>query len=384
MAGRKNVSKTQRRKRKLILLIVEIVIVLILVLGIYAYHKLDLINNTQLDRSKVQTNDFDLSQLETFEGYTTIAMFGLDNRTQGVYTTGNSDVIMILNINNDTREVKMISVYRDTYLNTAGADESPAFRKANAAYAYGGPEQAITMLNRNLDLDIDNYVAFDFSAVANAIDILGGVDIEITSKQELKYLNKYIRHTNNILNTNSSKISSTGVHTLDGVQAVAYSRIRYTAGGDYKRAQRQRIVFSEMVKKAKKANLKQLNALVNDIFPKIQTDLGRNDIISMITAMIGYDMGDSSGFPFDKNTITLGSKGSVVVPCDLESNVKDLHKLLFEEDDYLPSSTVEEYNTIIINDTGFTSESAEKDSFSEKDNFNGSEEENSNTGEGNS
>lgn len=359
----------RRRKRKLIVFIIEIVILLMLAAAIFVYHKLDLIDNTKLDRSKVATNELDEEQQQVYEGFTTIALFGLDNRSKGKLSNGNSDVIMIMNINNDTKEVSMTSVYRDTYLNTASAEEEPSFRKANSAYANGGAEQAITMLNRNLDLDIDNYVSFDFSAVANAIDILGGVEIEITSNLELKYLNEYIDHTNKILNKKSKSVSSTGVHKLDGVQAVAYSRIRYTKGNDYKRAQRQRYVFSEMVKKAKKANLKQLNSLINEIFPQIQTDLERNEIINMVAVMIKYDMGDSSGFPIDKHSCDLGSKGSIVAPCDLESNVVKLHKAMYGEEDYKPSSTVKEYSSKIINDTGFTADDAVKDDFSEKDDF---------------
>lgn len=373
MAGKRKVTKRQRRKRKLIVFIIEIMILAILIAGVYIYHKLDLIDNVEVDRTKVGTAEVSETAQKVFEGYTTIALFGLDNRKQGVYTTGNSDVIMIMNINNDTKEVNMVSVYRDTYLNVAAADEEPKYRKANAAYAYGGPEQAMTMLNRNLDIDVDNYVSFDFSAVAEAIDILGGVEIEIESDAELKYLNDYIKHTNGILDTNSKTIDSVGKHTLDGVQAVAYSRIRYTSGGDYKRAYRQRLVFSQMVKKAKKANLKQLNSLVNEIFPKIQTDLGRNDIITMVSAMIGYDMAESSGFPFERKTKDLGSKGSVVVPCTLESNVKELHELLFGGEDYKPSSQVEKYSESIANETGYTEDDAENDKFNEKDDFDGTE-----------
>ena len=373
MAGKRKVSKRQRRKRKLILFIIEVIVLVLLAAAVIVYHKLDLIQSAAVDKSKIKTNDVSAQAQKVFEGYTTIAMFGLDNRTQGVYERGNSDVIMLLNINNDTKEVNMVSVYRDTYLNVAAADEDTKFRKANSAYAYGGPEQAITMLNRNLDLEIDNYVAFDFSAVAEAIDILGGVDIEIEDEAELEQLNKYITHTNGILDTDAKRIKSVGEHKLDGVQAVAYSRIRYTKGDDYKRAERQRRVFSQMVKKAKKANLMQLNSLVNTIFPKIESDLERNDMITMITAMIGYDMADSCGFPFERNSISLGSIGSVVVPCDLTTNVIELHKLLFGTADYEPTSTIKEYSSTIINNTGMTSESGINDQFSKKDDFDGSD-----------
>ena len=369
MAGRKKISKRQRRKRKLILFIVEIAILVLLAIVLFIYNKFNLIQNDTLDKSKVKKNEVTEETQATFEGYTTIALFGLDNRTSGVYTTGNSDVIMVMNINNDTKEVSMVSVYRDTYLNVAAADEDATFRKANAAYARGGPEQAITMLNRNLDLDIDNYVAFDFMAVADAIDILGGVDIEIESEAELGYLNDYISDTSNTLGRKTARISGTGMQTLDGVQAVAYARIRYTAGGDYKRAERQRRVLSEMIKKAKKASASQLLELIDAVFPKIQTDLTQKDMVSMATAMIGYDMANSGGFPYDRTTDTPSkSVGSVVIPCDLESNVKQLHKQLFGTEDYEPSATVMEYNDFLINQ-GYTKEDAEADQFSDQDDF---------------
>ncbi len=373
MAGRKKISRRQRRKRKLIIFVIEIIILILLAIVLFFYNKLDLIETDTLDKSKVKVNEVSEETQATFQGYTTIALFGLDNREQGVYTTGNSDLIMIMNINNDTKEVSMVSVYRDTYLNVAAADEDERFRKANAAYAAGGPEQAVTMLNRNLDLEVDNYVSFDFSAVADAIDILGGVDIEIESEAELGYLNDYILANNDILGTDSPTLNTVGTHTLDGVQAVAYARIRYTKGGDYKRAERQRRVLNEMIKKAKKANLVQLNELVDTIFPKIKTDLAKKDIVSMMTAMIGYDMANSGGFPYDRTTTTPSkSVGNVVVPCTLENNVIELHRQLFATESYEPSYTVKEYSEFIINNTGLTEEDAAVDQFNDGDDFTGS------------
>lgn len=243
MAKGKKISKKQRRKRKLILFIVEIIILIIVAGALYVYSKLNLFNRKELDQSKVGKNEVSKETQQTFEGNTTIALFGLDNRDQGVYDTGNSDVIMVMNINNDTKEVSLVSVYRDTYLNIAGEGEEEKFRKANAAYSAGGAEQAVTMLNRNLDLDIDNYVAFDFKSVAEAIDILGGVEIDIESQAEMDYLNDYISYTSEYVGGSDEMIDHLGKQTLNGVQAVSYARIRYTAGGDFKRAERQRRVL---------------------------------------------------------------------------------------------------------------------------------------------
>ena len=385
MARGKKVSKRQRRKRKLILFIVEIIILIIVAGALYVYSKLNLLNKKELDQSKVGKNEVSKETEQTFEGNTTIALFGLDNREQGVYDTGNSDVIMIMNINNDTKEVSLVSVYRDTYLNIAGEGEEEKFRKANAAYAAGGAEQAVTMLNRNLDLDIDNYVAFDFKSVAEAIDILGGVEIDIESQAEMDYLNDYISYTSEYVGGSDETVDHLGKQTLNGVQAVSYARIRYTTGGDFKRAERQRRVLNELIKKAKSASLTELNELVNTIFPEVSTDLTQKDIISTMPVMLKYDMANSGGFPYDKTTDTPSKKiGSIVIPCDLESNVIQLHKQLFGTEDYQPSEKVQSYNDTIIDVTGKTTKDSETDQFSDQDDFfgNGIQQNTNDSGDG--
>ncbi len=378
---KKNAAK--RKKRKLILFIIELAILAVVLVALYFYQKLNLLDTSyQVDESQIQVNDVEEDTLATFEGYTTIAVFGLDNRTQGVYSSGNSDVIIILNINNDTKEMSMVSVYRDTYLNVAAVDEDDKFRKCNSAYAYGGVEQAITMLNRNLDLDIDNYLCVDFGAVAEAINILGGVEIDIESEEELYWLNAYMDDTNRNLGTDEDYVSGTGTQTLTGVQAVAYSRIRYTSGNDYKRAERQRRVISQMFEKAKSANLSQINELIDTVFPDIQTDLSKKDILTMATAFLNYDLSSSGGFPYYKTTMTISSTtGDVVVPLDLESNVIALHEQLFGTEDYTPSSTVQEYSDYIIDMTGLDADDAVEDSFTDSDDFTGSGDTDSNDSE---
>ncbi|MCD8155941.1 MAG: LCP family protein, partial [Clostridiales bacterium] len=208
-----------------------------------------------------------------------------------------------------------------------------------------------------------------------AIDILGGVEIEIESSEELDYLNKYIIVTNQTLGTSASTISSTGTHTLNGVQAVAYSRIRYTVGYDYKRAERQRRVITAMLTQAKSASLSQLNELVDTMFPDIQTDLSKKTMISMVTSMLSYDLSSSGGFPYYKTTCTPSSSiGSVVVPCDLATNVTLLHEQLFGTEDYTPSSTVQSYSDYIISATGLDEDDAIVDDFTDADDFTGTSE----------
>lgn len=363
MARRKRTTATRkRRKRKLILFIVEIIILLLLFGGIFIASKFNLMEREEFDKVKVENQDLDEDTKELLNEYTDIALFGLDNRSVNNYDYGNSDVIIVVSINNSTKEINMVSVYRDTYLDIAEMGSEPKFRKANSAYANGGVDRAIGMLNKNLDLDIDDYLVFDFASVADAIDILGGIEVEITDA-EVKYMQKYIAHTNGILGTNSPLIYESGTQTLDGVQAVAYSRIRYTAGGDFKRAQRQRVVIAAALEKAKSSDLMTLNKLVDTVFPEIRTSMSSGTMISMMMSLLSYDMGESYGFPFDRATMDHPSKGDIVVPCTLESNVIELHEILYDKADYVPSQTVQSYSDWMINDTGKTEKSAIDDQF---------------------
>ncbi len=369
-------EKVTRRKRlrKLILFLIELAVLVVVIVLLVFYNRINSSIDVQdVDGSKITVNDVEEETLVEFLGTETIAIFGLDNRDLGEYDYGNTDLIMIMNIDNDTGEIAMVSVYRDTYLNIATAGQAAKYEKANAAYANGGASQAINMLNQNLDLDIDNYISVDFQAVSEAIDILGGIEIEIESEYELQYLNDYILATNDILGTNSPTISSTGVHLMDGTQAVAYSRIRYTSGGDYKRAQRQRIVISEMLDKAKDANLSQLTELINMVFDDISTDMSQRELLSLATSILSYDISESQGFPFDRTDAILEGVvgGDIVVPCTLESNVSKLHEVLFGTEDYTPSPQVQAYSQYIEERTGKTEADAYTDQFAESDNYDG-------------
>ena len=304
MAGhKKKVTTKQKRKRKLILFIIEIIVLIILLVGVFYASKLNKINRQKLDESKVEKAEVSKETEETLSGYTDIALFGLDNRSNGTYDTGNSDVIMILSINNDTKEVRMVSVYRDTYLDVSSKDEKRNFQKCNSAYARGGAERAVSMLNKNLDLNIDNYVAFDFAAIADAIDLMGGIELDIT-EAEMKIMNEsYITYTEDIVGKQSSLIDHAGTQTVDGVQAVSYARIRYTAGGDFKRAERQRTVIAKTFEKAKKANLSKITQIMDTVFPEIKTDLSSTEMMKIVRIAMGYDISQSVGFPWQKRKL---------------------------------------------------------------------------------
>ncbi|MCR4842895.1 MAG: LCP family protein, partial [Eubacterium sp.] len=252
------------------------------------------------------------------------------------------------------------------------------YRKANAAFAYGGAEEAIRMLNTNLDLNITDYVTVDFQALIDTIDIVGGIEITIT-EDEAALINTYIDELENWTDGSSSHLDGAGTYTLDGIQATAYCRIRKTAKGDFGRAQRQRIVLGTLFKKVKSAGLGTVNEVIDTVFDEVETSLTNAEILGLATTCIGYDIGDTTGFPGNLVTMTLSSAGSVDVPCTLESNLADLYEKIFDVEDYEASSTVQEISDYIINVTGCTEEDGsdygiEDDGLSETDSDSDSDE----------
>ena len=285
---------------------------------------------------------------KTLEGYESIALFGLDNRSTGNFERGNSDTIIVVSINRKTGEIRMASVYRDTYLDIS----EDQYRKANAAYANGGPKQAIEMLNKNLALDITDYVSVDFNALVDAIDLLGGIELDITP-EEAEWLNGYVVETNEVTGHNSGPVSpGTNVH-VDGVQATSYARIRYV-GLDYQRTERQRTVITKMFEKAKQCDLFTLNDLLDKLLPQISTSLSMTELLGLAGNAGKYHMGENTGFPFDKETPgNVGSAGDAVVPVDLANNVAQLHQFLYDSESYTPSETVQNISATIRANTGY-------------------------------
>ena len=284
------------------------------------------------------------------KGYMQVAMFGVDSRNGELAKNTRTDTIIIASINLDTKEVKLCSVYRDTYLNLS----NDSYNKCNSAYAKGGPEQAIQMLNMNLDLNIQNYITVGFKGVVETVDALGGVDIELTNA-EIGFLNDYqycIAEDLGRMN-DYQKVTSEGLQRLTGLQACGYCRIRYTAGDDFKRTERQRTVIMKMSDKAKTMNATQISDVASGAFQNVSTSFDLNEILTYAVDAPNYNIVGSEGFPFSdyRATGTIGSKGSCVIPNDLTTNVSMLHQYLFGIENYEPSSVVKECSDKIKADT---------------------------------
>lgn len=341
---RKQARKRRRRKR-IVVLIIEIII--LAVLGVVAYGVFKF--------GKLDFNILDQDKLDVYKDtgpYTNIALFGLDSREGEIDGGVQSDCIMIASINNETNDVKLMSVYRDTLLRQADG----SYEKANSAYNKGGPEAAISLLNRNFDLDIQNYMSVNFNALVDVIDLLGGLDIEMT-EEEAHYCNGYAYETALVTDHTMDLIEETdGVHHLDGVHAVGYARIRYTEGNDFKRTQRQRAVLELVAEKAKQADFVTLNRIVDQVFPQVSTSFSASELLGFAANALKYNIVDTSGFPFQVTTsdTVKNHSGSYVVPIDLSANVVQLHQYLFDEENYEPSDTVYEIDNDIIYLTGIT------------------------------
>lgn len=354
--------------KKRIIAAVGLVVILLVFLGVAVWNwgdtKMEQIHVDEMfDKEVVVNMELPEETKEVLDNYIMIALFGLDNRETNSYGSGNSDVIMVACINKDTKEVRLVSVYRDTFLQMADDDRKDAYGKANSAYAVGGPEQAVRMLNTNLDMDIQEYAAFDFNAVAEAVDILGGVEVEIQSN-EIRWLNGYCEETSEVTGKSYKPIYEAGVHTLNGVQAVSYGRIRYTAGDDFKRTERQRLVLGKMVEKALSSDLETINELIDVVFPNVQTSLTKMELLDLVKDAFNYKLGETAGFPFDRKNVVVSiayqsSKQDCIIPADLSSNVKQLHDFLYATTDYQVSDSVERISEEIADRTGVSSGDAE-------------------------
>lgn len=347
-----NVENAQKSKsgfkiflRILLALLIIIVIFVLSALGgswWFLNSKLDKVQYVNIPEEDIEVNE---GVEENLEEYRNILLLGLDSR-EDTFKGSRSDCIILVTINNRTKNVKLTSIYRDSYLdiNNYGLD------KITHAYAYGGPALSMSSINKNLDLNIKEFATVNFDTVVSVVDAIGGIQISITA-DEVKYINNYIVDVNSHVGRNSSSITTPGTYTLDGVQALAYSRIRYTDGGDYKRAERMRDVLTAVFAKAKTKSIPELNSLLDTLLPHVYTNISKDEIISLLPQAASYNVTDSIGWPYEVKGITLDRWYGV--PVTLEQNVKKLHEQVFGETDYTVSDTVKSISNKIINKTGY-------------------------------
>ena len=294
--------------------------------------------------------------------YWNIALFGVDTRAGENNTEGvRSDSILVVSIERDTGACKIISIYRDSLLSMYSDKDKLA--KVNEAYFEGGAFEAVNTLNKNLDLDISDYVIVNFAGMADIVDAVGGIDIDITD-EEKTFINAYL--DDNMVNTGmvSEKLTESGDVHLNGLQTLAYCRIRYTDfydayGNSYKydmgRTARQRLVLEELSKKVRTYDMAKLGKLLNSIFSYNQdlmyTNIEYSEVMDNLELAAKLSLSVSDGFPFDYQFIRYDN-AEVVAADTLEENVKKLHDVLYGETDYEVSDTVKRINNKLDKVTG--------------------------------
>lgn len=323
----------------------------------YARMKYNEMNINEISADQLLVND---GVKNATAGYRTIALYGVDSRDQNMDAGTNSDSIMIVSINESTKEIKLVSVYRDTLMDIASGAMNKS-QKVNYAYQLGGAVTAINTLNTNLDLNITDYVAVDFSAMASIIDAVGGVNINVVD-DEINNFNKNLAEQISISGKYSSGITQAGEYTLDGQQAVAYSRIRSTGSGDITRTERQRIILLKVIDKLIKADTSSLSAFVDVSFNNISTSLNKDSILDLVKDVAKYSVVDTAGFPFAYEAVDMAEQGNCLVAADMESNVQALHEYLYGNSHYKVSDTSKRISVSLAKETGVSAQKVKVES----------------------
>lgn len=311
-------------------LFIGIILIALIACGVgywYLNSKLDKVDYVDIPVNEIEVNT---GVEENLEEYRTIALLGLDTRTD-TFTGSRSDCIILVTINNITKDVKLTSVYRDTYLDIDGY----GLDKITHAYAYGNAKLTINTLNKNLDLNIKEFITVNFETVKTVVDAIGGVTIDVTTAEAASI----------------PGISSAGTYNLNGEQALAYARIR-KIDSDYKRTERMRTVLTAVFEKAKTKSIAELNSLADTILPHVSTNVTKSEIVSLLPQIFSYNVTDSIGWPYVVRAYTTPTWYGA--PVTLEENVKRLHQELFDEEDYEVSDTVKAISDKIIKRTGYS------------------------------
>lgn len=310
------------KKKKILFTILSFILIIIFVGASYSYYLSSKVERVKIDRNDV-TNTGKESPKEA-DDVITIALLGSDYSEY--YDVSSSDATMILAINTKNDTIKLCSLMRDIYL------DLPDGSKMNLNYTIldGGPSSLLKAINYNFNLKVDKFVHVDLERLPKIIDSLDGVEMEIT-QDELQYINGYIDNIDKNNGTQTEHIYSAGKQLLNGTQASAYCRIRYTDGRDFRRTERQRDVLNALFVKFKDISLTEIPGMISEILPLVTTNLTNSEIISISTKSLGMGLSniEQGRFPSDENIISAGFTDMYHTNIDIEGTTKELHKFLF-------------------------------------------------------
>ncbi|ERI90781.1 cell envelope-like function transcriptional attenuator common domain protein [Clostridiales bacterium oral taxon 876 str. F0540] len=322
-----------KKKNKKPVVISIVVILLLLVSSVFGagYYYLSKINNSKISKSNEDlgiNNDAQkrIDQEDPNKNIVNIALFGVDRREKN--EASRSDSIMIATIDKNHKKIKLSSVMRDTYVNVPGH----GMTKITHAYAYGGAQLAIKTLNENFQLNIKDYATVDFFSLEKIIDSMGGVTIDV-KKEEVPLINQYMAETAGIEKKAIPTVTKPGTLNLNGMQAVAYSRIRYVGNGDYERTERQRKVLTALFEKIQAAGVAKYPSIVSTLLPYTETSISNLDLVSMGTGVLtsGTKTLDQERFPVDGYCDGKTIGGVYYLVADLKATTDQMHKYIFDD-----------------------------------------------------
>lgn len=348
---KKQAKNRKKRKGRSIRRIILVAILLLIIAGaagvLFVMGMLDKVGSVDIDQTKLGINPQVEQELKDYQN---IALLGVDARDMSDYDTCRTDAIIILSLDKKNKAIRQVSVFRDTYLHV---NKKYGYDKVTNVHAYAGTTATLHTLNENMDLNIKETVIVNWKAVADAIDGLGGIEVDVR-KSEIKELNKYIKDTQKNIGGSKKKIKKAGKQTLNGNQAVTYARIRKdSAEGDYRRNERMKIVVSAAVAKAKKTSPFKLNEIATRVLPEIKTNMSTNSMMKVMLNFLRYDMTDSVGWPFKTDGWTNWNGAWCGPPITLKSNVSELHEKYFGQPGYEPTKTVQDISKEISRRTGY-------------------------------
>lgn len=255
-----------------------------------------------------------------------IAFFGVDRHSTSDF--GNSDLIMIISIDPETRKVKLSSIMRDTYVKIYARGQN----KINAAYFEGGPQLAIRTLNENFDLAIKEYISVDFFGSAKIIQALGGLEIDV-KPEEIEFLNNYLGEIAGIEGTKANYITKPGIQLLDGKQCVSYSRIRAVGRGDYGRIERQKTVMNALASKFNMGKQELLSIIIRDVLPNIETNLEYSQLYHLGTQLMssGTKSFEHARFPLDDHSSGIRIDSVWYLSADIKATTNSLHNFIYKD-----------------------------------------------------
>ncbi len=337
-------KKSNKKWTKILLIVIVLIIALIVISKVCIDNQINKVNCVELNKDEIKVTDGIEQKLE---GYRTIAIMGVDGTSDEMQPERGTDFIVLATINEQNRKVALTTIYRDTYLEITGQD----LNKISNAYAEGKETLALSTLNENLDLNIKEFVTLNVGAMENIVDAIGGIEVNITD-EELQSINGYINEVSRQTGETATYVEKSGSQKLNGMQALAYGRIKFVGSGNYKKAERMVTVLMTVIKQAKKSNVFQINGLADVLLPKLYTNVNRDEVFDLMKKISDYEILNNVGWPYKVKGATVDGVW-YLAPTTLESAVKELHEKVYGQTNYEPSNKVKEISGKVIEKTGY-------------------------------